>query len=115
MSTIFLKKIKDKNVVTLIFTTIPDNYENSICVLNMYNDSTASISELWVKEDLRNKGLGSLLLKEAIRLAVFHKIKKIELDNMTGNGEKLPSTIYERVGFKYVEKPFPEMYLDLSE
>ena len=113
MSTIFLKEIKNQNVVTLIFTTIPDNYENAICVLNIYNDSTASISELWVKEDLRNKGIGTLLLKEAIRLAIFHKIKKIELDNMTGNGEKLPSTIYERVGFKYVEKPFPEMYLDL--
>jgi GNAT superfamily N-acetyltransferase len=111
MSTIFLKEIKDQNVLTLILTliltTIPDNYENAICVLNIYDDSTASISELWVREDLRNKGIGSLLLKEAIRLAIFHKIKKIELDNM------IQSTVYERVGFKYVEKPFPEMYLDL--
>jgi GNAT superfamily N-acetyltransferase len=69
---------------------------------------------MWVPKDMRNMGLATQLLLSAISVARSRGVKKIELDNMTGNGNKKPSTLYERVGFVYEQEGHPEMYLDLS-
>jgi len=114
-SNIFLKEIHDSvGGKELIFTIPNRNRRLEPAHLQLYIKNTAYIPDMWVPKDMRNKGVATALLKAAISVARSRGVKKIELDNMTGNGDKKPSTLYQRVGFVYEQEGHPEMYIDLS-
>lgn len=114
-SNIFLKEIKDSvGGKDLIFTIPNKNRRLEPAHLQLYIKNTACIPDMWVPKEMRNMGVATALLVAAISVARSRGVKKIELDNMTGNGNKKPSTLYERVGFVYEQEGYPEMYLDLN-
>jgi ribosomal protein S18 acetylase RimI-like enzyme len=115
---IFIKHINEnKNIGQSIIFTIPNkrrSLEPSHCVLYIpYHFDTAYISDVFVEKTLRRQGIASCLIKESIKYSKNYGINRIELDNMTGNSNILPYDLYEKLGFKYINYPFPEMYIDL--
>jgi GNAT superfamily N-acetyltransferase len=113
-SNIFLKEIHTSHGGKELIFTIPNrNRRLEPARLQLYIKNTACIPDMWVPKDMRNMGLATELLLAAISVARSRGVKKIELDNMTGNGNKKPSTLYERVGFVYEQEGHPEMYLNL--
>ncbi|MCL4418258.1 MAG: GNAT family N-acetyltransferase [Actinobacteria bacterium] len=67
-----------------------------------WNDfSRAFIHSFYIKEGFRNKGTGSLLLGESIKILKRDKIKKIELTVDPQNISAI--RFYEKFGFKLLE------------
>lgn len=116
-SNIFLKEIKDDlGGVNLIFTIPNRNRRLEPARCEMYigpRSCNAIIPDLWVPEEMRNQRVATKLLTTAISFARSKGVSKIELDNITGNRNSRPSTLYERLGFIYLQYPFPEMELIL--
>ena len=73
---------------------------NTLGTLSLYlnkKDDTAYISDFYVKENHRGKGLGTLLLKKALFISKNQK-KKAELHVVRDNTRAI--TLYKRLGFK---------------
>ena len=73
---------------------------NTLGTLSLYlnkKDDTAYISDFFVKENHRGKGLGTLLLKKALFISKNQK-KKAELDVVRDNTRAI--ILYKRLGFK---------------
>lgn len=104
------KETKNKNNITnfIIKLNINDNiigYINTIIKNNI-----CTITSFIIKEEYRNNGYGTFLLKKIIRYCLKNNIKKIELDDMSDNFNK-ENNIYIKNGFRYIENGFPEMIL----
>ena len=73
---------------------------NTLGTLSLYlnkKDDTAYISDFYVRENHRGKGLGTLLLKKALFICGKQK-KKAELHVVRDNTRAI--TLYKRLGFK---------------
>ena len=63
------------------------------------DDEVAVIHILAVSPDVQGKGIGSEMIREAIRLALSKDMKAIRLDALASNTPAY--RIYERLGFEY--------------
>ena len=62
------------------------------------------ITSLFVQEEFRGQGLATKLLKRAIYEARRNSCSIVTLDDFSDTGR-----VYLKMGFRYVEEPYPEM------
>lgn len=91
-------------------------FKNSKGYIQFYMNShkkTITILSLFIDEDSRHRGYGTILINKVIRFAKKLKYKKIKLDDMSSIHGK--NNIYYKCGFRYKNENYgPEMVLKLN-
>lgn len=74
-----------------------------------YEDRVMSLMSLSVPRPLRNRGVGTALLRGVALGCLRLGLRRIDLDDMSDRfGQK--NNIYVKFGFRYRQPGFPEMY-----
>lgn len=70
----------------------------------------AYVLYIHVEEELRNKGFGTILLLTFIKEVYNLGCVEVKLEDMSDNFNK-SHNLYKKIGFKYIKKGEPEMYV----
>lgn len=87
----------------MISQELENKYKNCIDIIEMYENRTSiKFSQLVIKEECRNKGIGTALFKDLINYADLNKkiITLTPSDDFGGDKNRL-AQYYKRFGFKY--------------
>ena len=85
----------------------------SSCLCTFYNNGKANvmlIDSVQTKEEFREKGYGTKLIKKAIKLAKERKVDSIEL--VVNKNNKIAKKLYEQAGFKKTKKDYYRIILN---
>ena len=89
------QSLRDSEMPSFSLSIVAENGELTAGCKGEIAFKSAHISELWVAENHRGKGVGSALLAEAEQLALDKGCHRIHLETRTEGGRRL----YERTGY----------------
>lgn len=83
------------------------------CILTFYHNGQANvmmIDNVKVDKNHRRHGIGTTLMKEAVKIAKKRKVDSIEL--VVNSDNTIAKRLYKRVGFKKTDKEYFRLILN---
>ncbi len=100
-----LEEFVEENKYMIIFFAAADDKNNAAAcgALKHFDDHTAEIKRMYVKDEYRGRGLSKLILKRLEDTAVEMNYRKVILE--TGLKQPEAMNLYEKFGYKKI-KPY---------